>query len=300
MARNIKKLARMVGFEDRPAPLRSVGRSAWLAALTDPMTRVTVHERFVGTGVRLDGWSCVGRRVNADWLLLVIDGSVDLDTGGGRRRIESHGLVWLPAGTPHTMQWSRRLRFTEVYVRVAQDGANLTPARRVERWPAADELQPAFDRVADEMQLRGPHHDTRLRALLVALATSVWRLDRRVTARQEPPLSPGQQSRLLRYTREHSSHTLTPADLARQLKLSPNYFSRRFRATFGITPRVWLNRRRIDAARGLLEQTDLAVYQIADRLGYADVAQFSRQFSKVVGASPRRYRGRPEGTDRPA
>jgi len=49
---------------------------------------------------------------------------------------------------------------------------------------------------------------------------------------------------------------------------------------------------RIERARALLADGDLAVSQIAYALGYTDLASFSRSFKKMNGVSPTIYRGR--------
>jgi AraC family transcriptional regulator, transcriptional activator of pobA len=45
-------------------------------------------------------------------------------------------------------------------------------------------------------------------------------------------------------------------------------------------------------ARTLLEETDLPVAEIARRVGVLDPGYFSRQFTRIHGISPRKWRGR--------
>ena len=46
---------------------------------------------------------------------------------------------------------------------------------------------------------------------------------------------------------------------------------------------------RIAAAKEMLEQGDLKVYEIAEKLGYESAFYFSKVFKKVTGLSPREY-----------
>ena len=77
---------------------------------------------------------------------------------------------------------------------------------------------------------------------------------------------------------------------AQQVELNPDYFSRQFRKTFGVPPQVWMTRARIQHAATQLLETDMRVKQIASELGYEDLYFFSRQFKRVMGRSPRKYR----------
>jgi AraC-like DNA-binding protein len=49
---------------------------------------------------------------------------------------------------------------------------------------------------------------------------------------------------------------------------------------------------RNERARQLLDEGKLAVSQVAYRLGYSDIANFSRSFKKVNGISPSEYQQR--------
>jgi transcriptional regulator GlxA family with amidase domain len=65
---------------------------------------------------------------------------------------------------------------------------------------------------------------------------------------------------------------------------------RRFASATGMTPIKYSRAVRIARARELLEGGDTSHKQIAQSLGYRDVASFSRVFRKAVGSTPGTYR----------
>src|SRR5260370_31480805 len=67
---------------------------------------------------------------------------------------------------------------------------------------------------------------------------------------------------------------------------------RRFASATGMTPIKYCRAVRIARARELLEGGDTSQKQIAQSLGYKDVASFARIFRKAVGSAPGGYRKR--------
>ncbi|MBP0458551.1 GlxA family transcriptional regulator [Streptomyces montanisoli] len=78
--------------------------------------------------------------------------------------------------------------------------------------------------------------------------------------------------------------------LARHAAVSPRTFSRRFAEDTGYTPMQWVMRARIDAARELLERSQLGVEQIAVDVGLGTGANLRMHFQRVLGTSPSEYR----------
>jgi len=108
-------------------------------------------------------------------------------------------------------------------------------------------------------------------------------------------LSPAQRQAVDRYVVDHIGEGLRPEDLALEAGLSPDYFSRLFRRTYGASPREHLKRERSRLAAILLLETRLSVARVARRVGTDNVSLFCRQFNDVMGCAPGRYRrsGRP-------
>ncbi|MFB9838743.1 GlxA family transcriptional regulator [Actinoallomurus acaciae] len=88
----------------------------------------------------------------------------------------------------------------------------------------------------------------------------------------------------------HLDEPLTLEALARNARVSARTFSRRFVEDTGYTPMQWVLRARVDLARELLERTDLAVGQIADRVGLGTAANLRLHFQRILGTSPTEYR----------
>ncbi|HVX46659.1 MAG TPA: helix-turn-helix domain-containing protein [Mycobacteriales bacterium] len=83
---------------------------------------------------------------------------------------------------------------------------------------------------------------------------------------------------------------LSVGDLAEHLRISPRTLARRFTEQLGTSPGAWLLSRRIAAARTLLEETDLPVEAIANRVGLSSAVNLRRRFRTQVGTTPSAYR----------
>ncbi|MEY2981432.1 MAG: helix-turn-helix domain-containing protein [Planctomycetota bacterium] len=78
--------------------------------------------------------------------------------------------------------------------------------------------------------------------------------------------------------------------LAAMAGLSTRQFSRKFRATFQMTPRAYLMQLRVIRACDLLATTDLPITRVALASGFYDHADFARQFQRHMGTTATAYR----------
>lgn len=84
----------------------------------------------------------------------------------------------------------------------------------------------------------------------------------------------------------------TARSLARRANMSERTFARKFQAETGTTPHKWIIQQRILQARRLLEETELGVEEIADRVGFNSGVVLRDHFRRHVGVTPGDYRRR--------
>ncbi|MFD5202495.1 GlxA family transcriptional regulator [Streptomyces sp. NPDC058375] len=108
---------------------------------------------------------------------------------------------------------------------------------------------------------------------------------RPVPVRADESLAP-----VLEWAASRLDTRLPLARLAARAGLSGRTLARRFAEQLGTSPGQWLLRQRLDAARVLLEQTDLPVEAIASRVGLTSAVNLRRRFRAHLGTTPGAYR----------
>jgi AraC family transcriptional regulator len=103
-------------------------------------------------------------------------------------------------------------------------------------------------------------------------------------------LAPWQVRTVTTYIDANLSAPLSCEALARLARLSVSYFARAFKCTFGCSPHVFLTRRRMERAQGLMLESNAPLAQIAVECGFADQAHLSRLFLQYTGERPASWR----------
>jgi transcriptional regulator GlxA family with amidase domain len=109
-----------------------------------------------------------------------------------------------------------------------------------------------------------------------------------------PPLTHGDKAVLKAQEWVHmrDGRGVSLAAIATAAGLERRTLLRRFPSATGMTPIEYCRRVRVARARELLEGGEYSQKQIAQSLGYKDVASFARVFRKAVGSAPGAYRKR--------
>ena len=94
----------------------------------------------------------------------------------------------------------------------------------------------------------------------------------------------------LLYIQTNLCASISTADIAAHLNITPNYLSGRFRAEIGCSVTEYIRRERMETAAYFLRTTDLSVGEIANRVGIDAQSYFTRQFRTEKGCSPMQYR----------
>lgn len=108
-----------------------------------------------------------------------------------------------------------------------------------------------------------------------------------------PPRAEGDpMARLLEWAMGRLAEPLSIDRLAAQAHMSRRTFVRAFRASTGTTPSAWIRSRRLDAARRLLETTNLSIDQVAADCGFGSAVTLRQNFAGTFSTSPTDYRRR--------
>ncbi|UVI28838.1 AraC family transcriptional regulator [Paenibacillus spongiae] len=94
---------------------------------------------------------------------------------------------------------------------------------------------------------------------------------------------------VLRYIEEHIRENIKVDKLASIAYLHPNYFIGFFKNVVGCSPIQYVNGRRLENAKRLLEETTASVADIAKQVGMQN-HYLSRLFKQYIGLTPSRYR----------
>jgi AraC-like DNA-binding protein len=92
--------------------------------------------------------------------------------------------------------------------------------------------------------------------------------------------------------RDERHSSLSIADLARHVQISPFHFIRQFEALFGVTPHQFRIESRLDRAKMLLAAGTHSVTDVCMEVGFSSLGSFSAQFTERVGEPPSAYRRR--------
>lgn len=219
-------------------------------------------------------------------LQFIVRGTLDLSYNARSHRIGGRWIFPCMPGphirfrcAPGCRDWHHRY--------VAVTGPLLDHWRAEGLWPDVPEpvpddlaLEPRFDEML--ALFRGGEHLRGVNALEGVLLLLAGR-----RARPEGPAWLAEAKEILASPADFRTSI---AGLASDHRLSPSGFRRAFRAATGLSPREWAIHARLERARELLARPDLAVGEIADRLGYRDVHFFSRQFARHTGLAPLAWR----------
>jgi len=99
-------------------------------------------------------------------------------------------------------------------------------------------------------------------------------------------------SRAQQYIQMHPFGAWTVEILARKVGMGRSNFASRFASDIGRTPMEYLSEERMKHAALFIEQTDMKVAEVGERVGYRSEAAFIRRFTTYFGFSPGELRRR--------
>ncbi|MDF2646471.1 MAG: transcriptional regulator, AraC family protein [Paenibacillus sp.] len=89
------------------------------------------------------------------------------------------------------------------------------------------------------------------------------------------------------------------AGVAKELNLSRSQCSKLFSKVYGLSPRQYVSRQKLNLAKELLVTTNLPMTDIAEKLGFHSASHFSRQFRRWTGQSPSEFKPKHHAAQQP-
>lgn len=96
--------------------------------------------------------------------------------------------------------------------------------------------------------------------------------------------------KVLQYLEKAPLDQITLKDAAECVHMNPSYLSQLFKQQLNKKFVDYITELRIEESKRLLLNTSLRMSEIAERVGYSDLAYFSNNFKRITGCSPSEFR----------
>lgn len=111
---------------------------------------------------------------------------------------------------------------------------------------------------------------------------------------KDEPTDHPEMNRIIAYIEANYAEDVTLKSLAELISMDPSYVSDLFKKKTGSTLTHYVQNRRIQAARMLLEETDLTVSDIGRKVGFENDNYFIKIFKRWCDVTPSEYRKQPK------
>ena len=93
-----------------------------------------------------------------------------------------------------------------------------------------------------------------------------------------------------KFIRNNYNHDIKLQEISDHFYISREYISRKFKQEYGVNISEYIINIRMESAKELLQNSNLKIYEIANRIGYQDDKYFRKVFKKLIGVTPNEYR----------
>jgi AraC-like DNA-binding protein len=236
-----------------------------------------------------------GRVLGAFQVVCVTGGSGEFESKPtGRIPIVAGSVIVIFPGVWHRYRPDAHTGWAESWIEVVGTTADrllaagiIRPERAVVRLANADTLSAMMITIHQRLQRRLQRYDAESGALALQLFSRLAAVQR---GRTEPSPVDAAIARAERVLLEHLHDPPPMPEVAERVGMAYSYFRREFKRRTGFSPRLYLQRLRLDKARRMLGTTPESIQSIADRLGFNTPFHLSAAFKKEFGVSPQGWR----------
>lgn len=172
-----------------------------------------------------------------------------------------------------------------------------TLLKTVSYFPACDPaITHLFERIRQEGEGKGALFQELCGAYLLELLILLLRQERRPARvahlAKVPAGCPADavSKRVVEFIQQHYAEDVHLPEIARVLGMSERRIRQKFQESVGIPPMRYLLQCRVEQAKELINYSDYALKEIAERVGFKNIHHFTRVFSEIAGISPGLWR----------
>ena len=211
----------------------------------------------------------------------------DLHSYRGCEKLDLLNILYIPDMLPMPQLDAAGMTGFELFYQGRMEENHPVPLLRLEEARFAPLEAPALE-LAEECRLRRPGFQFHMLGLFMVLLGKLARMESsgmvvRKKDRNELP-------EVIAYLHRNFRRRITLEQLCRVGNVSRSSLMRNFARTVGTTPLRYQLELRISEAIQLLTMTGKSPGEIAFEVGFSDGNYFSRQFKKITGSSPQKYR----------
>lgn len=151
--------------------------------------------------------------------------------------------------------------------------------------PDTPEIKSLFLSMTPYFDASTPPSDEIMRLKLLEGVYALLHIDRRFFATLFDFTEPWKID-ILDFLNENYMYDLSLEEIAAFTGRSLSTFKRDFKKISNLSPEKWLIRRRLEAARQLLLETDKSVSEVSTEVGFKNLSHFSAAFKRQFGKSP--------------
>lgn len=209
-----------------------------------------------------------------------LGGKGEFEIDGKTLVAKAGDVMFLPAGKSYRVDYS----FSEFIV-VHLPNCNYTEAEVIQI-PDHGSIEALFVRLLDAWKTN--HSANQAKAFVYEILHKLSETSGAAGLVSTPELE-----KCVQYLQEHvCESTMRVDELCRHSYISRSSLQRYFMRRFGISPKQYILRLRLEKAMDLLTQNDLTIAEIAAACGFDDTKYFSRIFKQSYGISPSHIRSR--------
>lgn len=245
-------------------------------------------------------WALTDHASIANELMHIRKGVVRVRIGSRSYSAKPGDTIFVPRGVIHRDEFALGSPFEVLHVQFTVDDRALVPDRRAIEWLAGAPLRQRRRLAAKLSELfeifarEGDGSAQLARALLYALLLFIREESRGDIAPRRAATSSARHTRAIAMAREYIDSNLakpiTLFDIARHLGMSTYHLSHVFSRESGFSLSTYITDKRMERARGLLEDPRVRISEAAYAVGFNDANYFAKSFRRHTGVSPSQYR----------